>query len=89
MTHRDAAGTGPDDADRADAADPVGAGRPFLIGLTGPIGCGKSTVARMLGRLGGHVIDADMVARAAMAPGEPALAGIRDRFGGAIVDAAG
>lgn len=63
--------------------------RPFLIGLTGPIGCGKSAVARMLGRIGGFVIDADAVARAATAPGEPAVAAIRARFGDSLVDAAG
>jgi dephospho-CoA kinase len=55
--------------------------RPFLIGLTGPIGCGKSTVASMLARLGGFTIDADAVARAATDPGEPALPEIRARFG--------
>lgn len=58
--------------------------RPFLIGLTGPIGCGKSTVARMLGRLGGFTIDADAVARAATAPGEPAIPAIRARFGPSV-----
>lgn len=67
-------------------ADPDG---PFLIGLTGPIGCGKSTVARMLARLGGFAIDADQVARAATGPGEPAIPAIRARFGGAVVDDAG
>lgn len=63
------------------AHDPA---RPFLIGLTGPIGCGKSTVARMLGRLGGFVIDADAEARAATAPGAPTLGAIRARFGDAV-----
>ena len=63
--------------------------RPFLVGLTGPIGCGKSTVARMLGRLGGYVIDADVVARAATVPGEPAVPAIRARFGEGVVDVAG
>lgn len=63
--------------------------RPFLVGLTGPIGCGKSTVARMLGRLGGFVIDGDAVARAAMQPGEPAIPALRARFGAEVVDAAG
>lgn len=58
--------------------------RPFLIGLTGPIGCGKSTVARMLARLGGFAIDADAVARAATGPGEPALPAIRSRFGDGV-----
>lgn len=63
--------------------------RPLLIGLTGPIGCGKSNVGRVLGELGGTVIDADALARAATAPGGPALAEIRDRFGGAVFDARG
>lgn len=58
--------------------------RPFLIGLTGPIGCGKSTVAGMLARLGGYRIDADAVARAATDPGEPALSAIRARFGAGV-----
>ena len=63
--------------------------RPLLIGLTGPIGCGKSNVGRVLGELGGTVIDADVLARAASAPGGPALGQIRERFGGAIFDARG
>jgi dephospho-CoA kinase len=53
----------------------------FLIGLTGPIGCGKSTVARILGRLGAVVIDADELARAATGAGERTLGPIRGRFG--------
>ena len=64
-------------------------GRPLLIGLTGPIGCGKSNVGRVLGELGGTVIDADVLARAASASGGPALAEIRERFGGAVFDAQG
>ena len=44
-----------------------------LIGLTGPIGCGKSTVGQMLAELGGMVIDADQLARDVTAPGEPTL----------------
>jgi dephospho-CoA kinase len=59
--------------------------RPFLIGLTGPIGCGKSTVAGILERLGGFRIDADVVARAATDPGEPALSEIGTRFGAGVV----
>jgi dephospho-CoA kinase len=62
-------------------SDDVAPERPFLIGLSGPIGCGKSTVARMLADLGGTVIDADVLAREATAPGKPALAAIRSRFG--------
>jgi len=62
---------------------------PFLIGLTGPIGCGKSTVARMLGRLGGAVIDADALAREATAPGEGPLGPIRARFGDGVFAADG
>jgi len=51
------------------------------IGLTGPIGCGKSTVAGWLAELGAHAIDADEVARAVTAPGEPALDAVIGRFG--------
>ena len=52
------------------------------IGLTGPIGCGKSTVARWLGeRRGVVVIDADQVARDVVEPGEPALEAVIARFG--------
>lgn len=52
------------------------------IGLTGPIGCGKSTVAGWLGeRPGVVVIDADQVAREVVEPGEPALEAVIARFG--------
>jgi dephospho-CoA kinase len=64
-------------------------GDPVIIGLTGPIGCGKSTVARMLGDLGGRVIDADALARDVTAPGQPALAAIRERFGDGVFESSG
>ena len=52
------------------------------IGLTGPIGCGKSTVAGWLAeRAGVVVIDADRVARDVLDPGEPALDAVVERFG--------
>ena len=43
--------------------------RTVRIGITGPIGCGKSQVARWLGERGVHVVDADQEARAVTAPG--------------------
>lgn len=55
--------------------------RPLRIGITGPIGCGKSTVARWLAEAGAAVVDADRMAREVTAPGEPALAAVIDRFG--------
>ena len=64
-------------------------GGPFLIGLTGPIGCGKSAAARMLGHLGAAVIDADVLARRATGPGERTLGPIRSRFGDAVFTADG
>ena len=71
---------GPDPA--ASSADPVNAAEPTLvIGLTGPIGCGKSTVAAWLGELGATVVDADQVARAVVEPGEPALDAVLRAFG--------
>lgn len=64
-------------------------GRPLIIGLTGPIGCGKSTVAAWLGELGGAVVDADALAREVTAPGQPALNAIRDRFGAGVFESSG
>lgn len=54
------------------------------IGITGPIGCGKSTVARWLGELGAVVIDADEIAREVVEPGGPALAEVLATFGDAV-----
>ncbi|HUP54206.1 MAG TPA: dephospho-CoA kinase [Methylomirabilota bacterium] len=56
--------------------------RPLRIGITGPIGCGKSTVARWLGeRQGVVVIDADVVARDVLAPGTLEVEAVYERFG--------
>ncbi len=55
------------------------------IGLTGPIGCGKSTVARWLGEHDGvDVIDADLVARDVLEPGTPEVDAVYRRFGDAL-----
>ncbi len=64
------------------AGDPgVHGHAPLLIGLTGPIGCGKSTVAGWLVERGAIVVDADRLARAVTEPGSAALAEIAARFG--------
>lgn len=61
----------------------------FLLGLTGGIAAGKSTVARLLADHGARVIDADDLARRVVEPGRPALDRIREHFGGDVVDATG
>jgi dephospho-CoA kinase len=60
-----------------------------VIGLTGPIGCGKTAVAGYLAARGGWRIDADVVAREVTGPGRPELAAIRTRFGDAVFAADG
>ncbi len=66
-------------------AEPAGVVlRALRIGLTGPIGCGKSTVAGWLVELGGTVVDADRLAHEVTAPGTATLAPIRERFGGGV-----
>lgn len=57
----------------------------FLVGLTGGIGSGKSSVARILANLGAIVIDADAVAREVVEPGQPALTKLVERFGPAVL----
>jgi dephospho-CoA kinase len=67
----------------------AGTRAPVRIGLTGPIGCGKSTVAAMLAARGAAVIDADVLAREVTEAGQPALAAIAERFGPDILAADG
>lgn len=55
-----------------------------IIGLTGGIASGKSTVSSMLREMGAQVIDADEIARQVVEPGSPALAEIARRFPGVI-----
>jgi dephospho-CoA kinase len=57
----------------------------LLVGLTGGIGAGKSTVADLLTRKGAVVVDADEVARAVVEPGTPAFGALVDRFGPGVV----
>ena len=59
------------------------------IGLTGNIASGKSSVARGWQRLGAHIVDADELARRAVAPGSPGLAAIRRAFGDDVIAADG
>ncbi|HEX6070738.1 MAG TPA: dephospho-CoA kinase [Longimicrobiaceae bacterium] len=59
------------------------------VGLTGNIASGKSTVARAWRDLGARVIDADELARRAVAPGSPGLASIVSRWGEDVLDAGG
>jgi dephospho-CoA kinase len=60
-----------------------------LIGLTGGIATGKSTVAELLSQRGAVVVDADRLAREVVEPGQPAFDEVVARFGGGIVDKAG
>ncbi len=57
----------------------------LLIGLTGNIGAGKSTVARLFAAWGATLLDADVFARDAVAPGTPALRAIVARWGAAVL----
>ena len=57
----------------------------LLVGLTGGIGSGKSTVARMLEERGGVVFDADVLAREVVEPGTPGHAAVTERFGANVL----
>lgn len=57
-----------------------------VVGLTGGIACGKTTVAKMFGDLGIPVIDADELAREVVEPGTPGLRQIVDEFGNRVLD---
>ena len=59
---------------------------PYIVGLTGGIGSGKSTVAHLFAKLGADIIDADQVARDVVATGSPALQQIAGHFGPDILN---
>jgi len=61
----------------------------MLVGLTGGVGSGKSTVSARLAELGAVVIDADAIAREVVEPGTPGLAAVVERFGKDVLDADG
>lgn len=63
--------------------------KPWILGLTGGIGSGKSAAAERFAELGVHVVDADQVAQSVVEPGSAALAQIVDRFGVPILASSG
>lgn len=60
-----------------------------VIGITGGIGSGKSTVAKILHDLGARIIDADKTAREVTSKGQPALEEIRGYFGEEVINEKG
>ena len=63
--------------------------RPFIVGLTGGIGSGKSAAAAHFAQLGVDLVNADQAARWVVEPGRPALARIAEHFGAEILQADG
>ncbi|MNZ36478.1 Dephospho-CoA kinase [compost metagenome] len=63
--------------------------KPWILGLTGGIGSGKSAAANHFASLGVHLVDADQAARWVVEPGRPALQRIVDRFGEQILQESG
>jgi dephospho-CoA kinase len=58
----------------------------IIVGLTGGIGAGKSTVSAMLAHKGAAIVDADQIARDLQGPGTPVVMAMVERFGADIVD---
>lgn len=65
------------------------ASKPWILGLTGGIGSGKSAAAQCFIDLGVHLVDADHAARWVVEPGRPALAQIAEHFGAGVLQADG
>jgi len=60
--------------------------KTIIIGLTGGIGTGKSTVSRMFKTLGARIVDADLLAREVVQPGQPAWREIKKVFGLTVIN---
>ncbi len=65
---------------------PTAATNIFIVGLTGGIASGKTTIADMFATLGAHIIDTDELAREVVEPGEAALESVIEHFGSSILD---
>lgn len=63
--------------------------RPFIVGLTGGIGSGKSAAAERFAALGAAVVDTDAIAHELTGSGGDAIAGIREQFGDTLIDHTG
>ena len=63
--------------------------RPFVVGVTGGIGSGKTTLCLQFAKLGAPMVDTDQVARDVVAPGSPGLAALVEIFGSDILDPGG
>lgn len=61
----------------------------ILVGLTGGIGSGKSTVSELLSRRGAVIVDADAITREVQLPGSPVLTELADTFGAEVISADG
>ncbi|NWW95180.1 COASY synthase, partial [Rhynochetos jubatus] len=66
--------------------DPALPSRPYVIGLTGGTGSGKTSIAKLLGHLGAFLIDADKLGHAVYAPGGPAYQPVVAAFGTEILN---
>ncbi|MEZ5651062.1 MAG: dephospho-CoA kinase [Burkholderiaceae bacterium] len=76
----------PPSVDESASRPPHGpSGGPFLVGLTGGIGSGKTTVAKRFEALGVSVIDTDAIAHELTGPGGDAMPAIRSAFGAAVI----
>ena len=71
------------------SSDTRNAAKPWILGLTGGIGSGKSAAAQCFIDLGIHLVDADHAARWVVEPGRPALAQIAAHFGNEVLQADG
>jgi dephospho-CoA kinase len=60
--------------------------RDYVVGISGGIGSGKTTVTHLFAKYGVEVIDADVIAREVVEPGTPALKAIVDKFGHSVLD---
>lgn len=61
----------------------------YVVGISGGIGSGKTTVTNLFAKLGVEVIDADVIAREVVEPGTPALEAIVAKFGQSVLDESG
>ncbi|RRZ92204.1 dephospho-CoA kinase [Erwinia sp. 198] len=57
----------------------------YTVALTGGIGSGKTTIANAFAARGVDIVDADVIARQVVEPGQPALKAIQERFGAAVI----